>query len=88
MLVRAWTWETEPAIREVGGGSLRGLLLCKLWVPLRLMEVLIVWYSLFLGVAAYLIFGSWLNYNRYGARGYYSRSLSSHSPPPPPSLPI
>lgn len=25
---------------------------------------------LFLGVAAYLIFGSWLNYNRYGARGW------------------
>lgn len=24
----------------------------------------------FLGVAAYLIFGSWLNYNRYGARGW------------------
>ncbi|EOA85442.1 type II membrane protein [Exserohilum turcicum] len=23
----------------------------------------------FLGIAAYLIFGSWLNYNRYGARG-------------------
>ena len=26
--------------------------------------------SLFLGIAAYLIFGSWLNYNRYGARGW------------------
>jgi len=25
---------------------------------------------LFLGVAAYLIFGSWLNYNRYGATGW------------------
>ncbi|PUU83648.1 autophagy-related protein 27 [Tuber borchii] len=25
---------------------------------------------LFLGVAAYLIFGSWLNHNRYGARGW------------------
>lgn len=24
----------------------------------------------FLAVAAYLIFGSWLNYNRYGARGW------------------
>ncbi|KZF24090.1 hypothetical protein L228DRAFT_244964 [Xylona heveae TC161] len=24
----------------------------------------------FLGIAAYLIFGSWLNYNRYGARGW------------------
>ena len=26
--------------------------------------------SVFLGVAAYLIFGSWLNYTRYGARGW------------------
>lgn len=26
--------------------------------------------SVFLGIAAYLIFGSWLNYNRYGARGW------------------
>jgi len=26
--------------------------------------------SVFLGTAAYLIFGSWLNYNRYGARGW------------------
>jgi len=24
----------------------------------------------FLGVGAYLIFGSWLNYSRYGARGW------------------
>jgi autophagy-related protein 27 len=27
-------------------------------------------YSVFIGVTAYLIFGSWLNYNRYGARGW------------------
>lgn len=27
-------------------------------------------YSVFLGVAAYLIFGSWINYNRYSARGW------------------
>lgn len=26
--------------------------------------------SVFLGVAAYLIFGSWINYNRYSARGW------------------
>ena len=26
--------------------------------------------SAFMGVAAYLIFGSWLNYNRYSARGW------------------
>lgn len=25
---------------------------------------------LFLAIAAYLVFGSWLNYNRYGARGW------------------
>lgn len=27
-------------------------------------------YSVFLATASYLIFGSWLNYNRYGARGW------------------
>lgn len=27
-------------------------------------------FSLFMGIAAYLIFGSWLNYNRYSARGW------------------
>ena len=26
--------------------------------------------SFFLAIASYLIFGSWLNYNRYGARGW------------------
>ncbi|KAJ9504170.1 type II membrane protein [Exophiala xenobiotica] len=33
---------------------------------------LFTWFILitFLGIAAYLIFGSWLNYNRYGARGW------------------
>jgi hypothetical protein len=30
----------------------------------------LTFYSLFLAVASYLIFGSWLNYNRYGARGW------------------
>lgn len=29
-----------------------------------------------MGVASYLIFGSWLNYNRYGARGW---NLLPHS---------
>ena len=29
-----------------------------------------VFYSVFMGVAAYLIFGSWLNYNKYSARGW------------------
>lgn len=32
--------------------------------------LIITSYSAFLGTAAYLIFGSWLNYNRYGARGW------------------
>jgi hypothetical protein len=27
-------------------------------------------YSGFLAVASYLIFGSWINYTRYGARGW------------------
>lgn len=27
-------------------------------------------YRAFLSTATYLIFGSWLNYNRYGARGW------------------
>lgn len=26
--------------------------------------------STFMGIAAYLIFGSWLNYNKYSARGW------------------
>lgn len=26
--------------------------------------------SIFLSIGAYLIFGSWLNYSRYGARGW------------------
>lgn len=32
--------------------------------------LLINLFSAFLFIAAYLIFGSWLNYNRYGARGW------------------
>lgn len=32
--------------------------------------ILLTLYSVFMSVAAYLIFGSWLNYNRYGARGW------------------
>jgi hypothetical protein len=33
-------------------------------------QVLIMFNSAFLSTATYLIFGSWLNYNRYGARGW------------------
>lgn len=35
-----------------------------------LIMMLTSYASLFLAIAAYLIFGSWLNYNRYGARGW------------------
>ena len=34
------------------------------WAPLIFQR------SAFLAIAAYLIFGSWLNYTRYGARGW------------------
>jgi hypothetical protein len=57
--------------QAVIGVSSRGCSLCK-GVPscgssaYRLLTSL----SVFLAVAAYLIFGSWLNYNRYGARGW------------------
>lgn len=45
------------------------------WLILLLVYILEIWILLicpsgFLGTAAYLIFGSWLNYNRYGARGW------------------
>ena len=33
-------------------------------------DSLLMSHSLFLAIATYLIFGSWLNYNRYGARGW------------------
>lgn len=41
-------------------------------LPVRPKQVLTARFSpsVFLCVAAYLIFGSWLNYNRYGARGW------------------
>lgn len=32
--------------------------------------ILLTYDSVFLATASYLIFGSWLNYNRYGARGW------------------
>ena len=41
----------------------------RLLVPYDLGSMLIL-RSVFLLIAAYLIFGSWLNYNRYGARGW------------------
>jgi hypothetical protein len=39
-------------------------------LPSVFLSLLMPSYSAFLGIAAYLIFGSWLNYNRYGARGW------------------
>jgi len=56
------SWQTKYACRDYdgpgdGGSSNWGFFT---WFIL----------ILFLGAAAYLIFGSWLNYNRYGARGW------------------
>lgn len=36
----------------------------------RCVQSLTHLHSVFLATASYLIFGSWLNYNRYGARGW------------------
>jgi autophagy-related protein 27 len=46
------------------------LLMYVLPFPLMDCETDTTLLSAFLGIAAYLIFGSWLNYNRYGARGW------------------
>jgi hypothetical protein len=43
---------------------------CSFPLPDILQMLMNVWNSAFLSTAAYLIFGSWLNYNRYGARGW------------------
>lgn len=74
------TWKTKHACekREEGGGGNGGgsgdgdkgnggkdQNESKHWGFFTWMIMLV-----FLGVAAYLIFGSWLNYNRYGARGW------------------
>lgn len=42
----------------------------SIFLPPTSRKLVLIIYSLFLCVAAYLIFGSWLNYNRYGARGW------------------
>lgn len=58
------------------GVSLLGLLSCQFSFPTFELcwfaqdPANIFSFSVFLSVAAYLIFGSWLNYNRYGARGW------------------
>lgn len=64
------------ARKRVGGFS-RGLLLCwfpRFPFPLSLLGATggskLTRNSAFMSIATYLIFGSWLNYNRYGARGW------------------
>lgn len=60
---------TRP--RKLAGDSLPGSFYCKIVDLSRgMLDVLTDFDSAFLGTAAYLIFGSWLNYNRYGARGW------------------
>ncbi|OAA57639.1 autophagy protein [Niveomyces insectorum RCEF 264] len=53
------TWSTKYACENVAGGRREH------WGFFTWFVILV-----FLGTAAYLIFGSWLNYNRYGARGW------------------
>ncbi|KAK8025427.1 Autophagy-related protein 27 [Apiospora arundinis] len=58
------TWKTKHACEnsaENGGDESPS----KSWGFFTWIVILV-----FLGTAAYLIFGSWLNYNRYGARGW------------------
>ena len=54
------------------GVSLLGSFLCEYFFGPAISMVLLTnhFYSVFMAVAAYLIFGSWLNYNRYSARGW------------------
>jgi len=40
------------------------------WCPLPRQRHFADLSRVFLAIASYLIFGSWLNYNRYGARGW------------------
>ncbi|KAF3766050.1 hypothetical protein M406DRAFT_231604, partial [Cryphonectria parasitica EP155] len=57
------TWHTKLACEdheEEGGSGKSGH-----WGFFTWLVILV-----FLGTASYLIFGSWLNYNRYGARGW------------------
>lgn len=69
-------WLTEHACEKAAGGDDGGhwgffTWLVIMWVTSTMRIVLMLTAcSAFLGIAAYLIFGSWFNYNRYGARGY------------------
>lgn len=57
------TWRTKHACPRSAGGS--GGDASSHWGFFTWLVIIV-----FLGTAAYLIFGSWLNYNRYGARGW------------------
>ncbi|KAF4589792.1 Autophagy-like protein 27 [Ophiocordyceps camponoti-floridani] len=60
------TWHTKFACEKRDGGDKDGGgSSSSHWGFFTWFVVLV-----FLGIAAYLIFGSWLNYNRYGARGW------------------
>ncbi|PHH79622.1 hypothetical protein CDD80_4227 [Ophiocordyceps camponoti-rufipedis] len=60
------TWHTKFACEKRDGGNKDGGgSTSSHWGFFTWFVVLV-----FLGIAAYLIFGSWLNYNRYGARGW------------------
>lgn len=60
------TWYTKHACEKTsGGGGGDGKDESKHWGFFTWIIILV-----FLGAAAYIIFGSWLNYTRYGARGW------------------
>ncbi len=61
----------EEVVRVAAiGVSLLGSSSCKYEPMSGLLSLADQSLSVFMGVAAYLIFGSWLNYNRYSARGW------------------
>lgn len=73
-------WETKHACENAageGGGSSKGHWGFFTWFILMFVSddpngipPTNMGSSVFMAVAAYLIFGSWLNYNRYSARGW------------------
>lgn len=62
--------KTTTTVRRHTGASSPGCSSCAFNLCISNVEDANDAYSLFLGVAAYLIFGSWLNYSQYGARGW------------------
>ncbi|KAL8715552.1 MAG: hypothetical protein Q9220_000888 [cf. Caloplaca sp. 1 TL-2023] len=63
--VLALEWKTKYACENAKGGGEDGTKGSGHWGFFTWFIIIV-----FLGVAAYLIFGSWLNYNRYSARGW------------------